>query len=174
MPRIAGTRDRFEQPMTRASAARAIHGTTVRDVMRIQMVTVVPEMTVRELAQTLLESGVRAAPVLDPTGKILGVASQVEVTRLTLGEWPVSHHANGNGNGTHPTESEGAESPLDTLRVRDVMSPVGPTVSPDESVKRLVSRFVRERLKRALVVENGMLLGIVAPIDVLGAIDEVG
>jgi predicted transcriptional regulator len=58
--------------------------------------------------------------------------------------------------------------------VRDVMSPIGPTVSPDESVRKLVSRFVRERLKRALVVENGMLLGIVAPIDVLGAIDEVG
>jgi CBS-domain-containing membrane protein len=160
--------------MTRASAARAIGGTTVRDVMRIQMVTVVPEMTVRELAHTLLESGVRAAPVLDPAGKILGVASQVDVTRLTLGEGPA---ANGNGNGKRaasPTEAEAAQSPLDSLRVRDVMSPVGPTVSPDESVKRLVSRFVRERLKRALVVENGMLLGIVAPIDVLGAIDEVG
>jgi CBS-domain-containing membrane protein len=160
--------------MTRASAARAIQGTTVRDVMRIQMVTVVPEMTVRELAHTLLESGVRAAPVLGPTGKILGVASQVDVTRLTLGEDPTS---NGNENGTHAAssaESTDGRSPLDRLRVRDVMSPVGPTVSPDESVKRLVSRFVRERLKRALVVENGMLLGIVAPIDVLGAIDEVG
>lgn len=162
--------------MTRASAARAISGTTVRDVMRIQMVTVVPEMTVRELAHTLLEGGVRAAPVLGPTGKILGVASQVDVTRLTLGEEPASRTAQSNGNGKHApsTDSNGAESPLDRLRVRDVMSPVGPTVSPDESVKKLVSRFVRERLKRALVVENGMLLGIVAPIDVLGAIDEVG
>jgi CBS-domain-containing membrane protein len=159
--------------MTRASAARTIHGTTVRDVMRIQMVTVVPEMTVRELAHTLLESGVRAAPVLGPTGKILGVASQVDVTRLTLGEVP----ANGDGNrkqASPSTESDGAQSPLDSMCVRDVMSPIGPTVSPDESVKKLVSRFVRERLKRALVVENGMLLGIVAPIDVLGAIDEVG
>jgi CBS-domain-containing membrane protein len=148
-----------------------MHGTTVRDVMRIQMVTVVPEMTVRELAHTLLESGVRAAPVLGPTGKILGVASQVDVTRLTLGE------GTANGKGTHAALSSGfsgAQSPLDSLCVRDVMSPVGPTVSPDEPVKRLVSRFVRERLKRALVVENGMLLGIVAPIDVLGAIDEVG
>ena len=159
--------------MTRASAARAMQGTTVRDVMRIQMVTVVPEMTVRELAHTLLESGVRAAPVLGPTGTILGVASQVDVTRLTLGEGPV----NGTGNGKHAAPSAGsarAQSALDRMCVRDVMSPIGPTVSPDESVKRLVSRFVRERLKRALVVENGMLLGIVAPIDVLGAIDEVG
>lgn len=153
--------------MTRASAARVMHGTTVRDVMRIQMVTVVPEMTVRELAHTLLESGVRAAPVLGPTGKILGVASEVDVARLTLGEWPALNGANG-------TDRDHARSPLDTLRVRDVMSPVGPTVSPDEPVKTLVSRFVRERLKRALVVEDGMLLGIVAPIDVLGAIDAMG
>ena len=65
-------------------------------------------------------------------------------------------------------------SVLDRLCVRDVMSPVGSTVSPEEPVRKLVSRFVRERLKRALVVENGMLLGIVAPIDVLAAIDEVG
>lgn len=150
----------------RAAATRAMRGTTVRDVMRIQMVTVVPEMTVRELAHTLLESGVRAAPVLDTTGKILGLASEVDVTRLSLDEGP-----NGSGNGKHSTN--GAESPLDRLCVRDVMSPVGPTVSPDEPVKKLVSRFVRERMKRALVVENGMLLGIVAPIDVLGAIDEV-
>lgn len=164
--------------MTRASAARAMRGTTVRDVMRIQMVTVVPEMTVRELAQTLLENGVRAAPVLDTAGKILGVASEVDVTRLTLGEWPVpaTTKANGNGNGVHPAQSaeaDGAQSPLDHLRVRDVMSPVGPTVSPDEPLNRLVSRFVRERMKRALVVDHGMLLGIVAPIDVLAAIDEV-
>jgi CBS-domain-containing membrane protein len=156
--------------MTRASAARAIQGITVRDVMRIQMVTVVPEMTVRELAHTLLESGVRAAPVLGPTGEILGVASQVDVTRLTLGDGPAA-----NGHGAPPASAEpNGASELDRLRVRDVMSPIGPTVSPDEPVRRLVSRFVRERLKRALVVENGMLLGIVAPIDVLGAIDEAG
>lgn len=158
----------------KAAAARAMRGTTVRDVMRIQMVTVVPEMTVRELAHTLLETGVRAAPVLDPAGKILGVASQTDVTRLSLGEKPAPR-ANGNGataNG-NGASADAVKSPLDGLCVRDMMSPIGPTVSPDEPVARLVSRFVRERLKRALVVENGMLLGIVAPIDVLGAIDEV-
>jgi CBS-domain-containing membrane protein len=158
----------------KAAAARAMRGTTVRDVMRIQMVTVVPEMTVRELAHTLLESGVRAAPVLDTSGKILGVASEIDVTRLALGEAPAASGTRTSGNGRHASASDAEDSPLDRLCVRDVMSPIGPTVSPDEPVKKLVSRFVRERMKRALVVENGMLLGIVAPIDVLGAIDEAG
>jgi CBS domain-containing protein len=56
--------------------------------------------------------------------------------------------------------------------VRDIMGPIGSTVSPDEPLPRVVRRFVRDRVQRALVVENGILLGIVTPIDVLTAIDE--
>lgn len=121
--------------------------------MRMHMVTVVPEMTVRELAQTLLESGVRSAPVLAPTGKILGVATQADLVRLSM-------------------SGAGGNAP-DRLRVRDVMCPAGLTVSPDEPLPRLVRRFVQDRVQRALVVEHGILLGIVTPIDVLSAIDEV-
>jgi CBS-domain-containing membrane protein len=167
--------------MVKASA-RVLRGSTVRDVMRIQMVTVVPEMTVRELAHTLLDAGIRSAPVLDFAGKIVGVASQSDVISPRMSASPCVHGGNGNGhssgnghsNGNGKANGSGASvcyCAVDGLRVRDVMGPVGPTVSPDEPLSRLVSRFVRERVQRALVVENGMLLGIVTPIDVLGAID---
>jgi CBS-domain-containing membrane protein len=142
--------------MVRASA-RALRYVTVRDVMRMQMVTVVPEMTVRELAHVLLDAGIRSAPVLDAAGKIVGVASQSDIIAPRV----QAHCA-----------SPSCACGLAELRVRDVMGPVGPTVLPDEPLPRLVRRFVRERVQRALVVENGMLLGIVTPIDVLGAIDE--
>lgn len=142
------------------TAARALRQTTVRDVMRIHMVTVVPEMTVRELAQTLVDAGIRSAPVLDPAGKIVGVASQADVIAPRAADLPCASSRGGCACGA------------DGLRVRDVMGPVGPVVSPDEPLPRLVRRFVRERVQRALVVENGMLLGIVTPIDVLGAIDQ--
>ena len=157
-------------------ASRTLRSVTVRDVMRMQMITVVPEMTVRELAHTLLDAGIRSAPVLDSAGKIVGVASQSDVISPRMSPSPCGHDGSGNhpsngkanGNGSAPV----CACAVDGLRVRDVMGPVGPTVSPDEPLQRLVSRFVRERVQRALVVENGMLLGIVTPIDVLGAIDE--
>ncbi|HEV3052647.1 MAG TPA: CBS domain-containing protein [Longimicrobium sp.] len=142
------------------AAARKLRQATVRDVMRIHMVTVVPEMTVRELAQTLVDAGIRSAPVLDPAGKIVGVASQADVIARRTTDTPCA------------STQGGCACGADGLRVRDVMGPVGPVVSPDEPLPRLVRRFVRERVQRALVVENGMLLGIVTPIDVLGAIDE--
>ena len=146
------------------TAARAMQEITVRDVMRMQMVTVVPEMTVRELAHTLLEGNVRSVPVLGPQGKILGVASQADVMRAAMTD--AAHPSpNGNGNGA-------AAEGMDGRRVGSVMGPVGPTVTPDQSVRSLVRLFVRRRVQRALVVENDMLLGIVTPIDVLGAIDE--
>ncbi|HEU0301087.1 MAG TPA: CBS domain-containing protein [Longimicrobium sp.] len=130
--------------------------------MQIDMLTAVPEMTVRELAQTLLEGNVRSVPVLGPAGKILGVASQADVIRAAMSEKAC-------------VPADGGGAPLkcmDGLRVRSIMGPVGATVAPDQPVKSLVRLFVRQRVQRVLVVENDMLLGIVTPVDVLGAIDE--
>ena len=148
------------------SAAGVLRTLTVRDVMQIQMITVVPEMTVRELAQTLLEAGIRSVPVLGPTGKLLGVAALADVAALALRAAVADH-----GEGMSP-DSALLDGGPHLLCVRDVMGPVGPTVSPDEPLQRLVRRFVHDRDHRALVVDNGMLLGIVTPVDVLAAIDE--
>jgi CBS domain-containing protein len=143
-------------------ASRKVRTLTAGDVMRNEMVTVVPEMTVRELAHTLLDAGIRSVPVLGPAGKLIGVASQADVTRLALRHGPPP--ADG--------AAQLADGLPDRLRVRDVMGPVGPVVPPSEPLPVLVRLFVREHEPRALVVENDILLGIVTPVDVLGAIDE--
>jgi predicted transcriptional regulator len=154
-----------------AMTARALRAGRVRDVMQMQMVTVVPEMTVRELAQTLLDSGIRSAPVLDPAGKVLGVATQADVTRVAFGASPPRVPA---GDGDPVPEEDGRTAArADVLRVRDVMGPVGVTVGSDESLAEVVRRFLRGRVNQLLVVDHGMLLGIVTPVDVLGAIEHV-
>lgn len=151
----------------RPSAGHRLRVLTARDVMRHEMVTVVPEMTVRELAHTLLEAGIRSVPVVGPAGKVMGVASQSDVTRLAL------RHAQA-ATLSLDGVAQMTDGLPDRLCVRDVMGPVGPTVSPDVPVPALVRLFVREQQPRALVIENGILLGIVTPVDVLGAIDEAG
>jgi len=149
----------------RTSANRKLRPLTARDIMRNEMVTVVPEMTVRELAHTLLDACIRSVPVLGPAGKVLGVASQADVTRLALRHAePESPLAEG--------VAQMTDGLPDRLCVRDVMGPVGPTVSPNESLSALLRLFVREHQPRALVVENDILVGIVTPVDVLSAIDQ--
>jgi CBS domain-containing protein len=44
-------------------------------------------------------------------------------------------------------------------------------VTPDEPLPRLIRRFLRGRISQVLVVDHDLLLGIVTPMDVLGAID---
>jgi predicted transcriptional regulator len=130
-----------------APALQSVELRTVGDVMSIRVVTVVPEMTVRELVLTFLEEQVRGAPVLDPAGKLLGVVSEEEVMRLTL-------------------RRTGERDP-DRVRVSDLMRPARLTVSPGHPLPELLRAFVDDGLRRALVVENDMLLGIVTPVDVL-------
>ena len=160
-----------------ASAVRALRGRSVRDVLRTEMVTVVPEMTVYELAQTLLEAGIHSAPVLSPAGRLVGVASLAEVTRLAMREGLPPCAAprdpqQTDGNGTRAADEPARCPPgIECLRVRDMMEPLGLTVSPDEPLSGLIRRFVQARVQRALVVENDMLLGQVTAVDVLNVID---
>lgn len=62
------------------------------------------------------------------------------------------------------------ESRFDEMTVEDVMTPVSFSVTPDMSVQELCDYLVRGRIHRALVVDDGDLLGIVTSQDVLRAV----
>jgi CBS domain-containing protein len=150
---------------------------TVREVMEPRVVSVVPEMTVRELVETFQEEHIRGAPVLDPAGKVIGMVSESDVLRHALGVPDCTAAAD--------TESawaaEGDERisilarPAATLagcelgrvRVRDIMGPVGATFAPGDELQALTRFFAADGVQRVAVIENGILLGIVTPADVL-------
>jgi CBS domain-containing protein len=50
------------------------------------------------------------------------------------------------------------------------MTPVAFSVDPDESLSDLARFFRRGRVHRALVMEDGVLVGVVTPFDVLHAL----
>jgi CBS domain-containing protein len=64
------------------------------------------------------------------------------------------------------------EGPLDRLTVSDIMTPVSFSVSPDASTEELAQFLVRGRIHRAVVMEDGRLLGIVTTMDVLRALAD--
>jgi CBS domain-containing protein len=65
------------------------------------------------------------------------------------------------------------ETTFDQMTVEDVMTPVAFSIGPDSSIPELCEYLVRGRIHRALVVEDGELLGIVTSQDVLRAIADV-
>jgi CBS domain-containing protein len=64
------------------------------------------------------------------------------------------------------------DSEFDSVLVRDIMTPVSFSVAPDSTVPELCEFLVRGRIHRAVVVEEGRLVGIVTSADVLRAVAE--
>lgn len=60
---------------------------TVADIMQHQVVTVKPDITVRELARILWEEEISGAPVLDEHDMVVGVVSATDVLRVAGEEW---------------------------------------------------------------------------------------
>jgi len=134
---------------------RGVRVKTVRDVMKPHVVTVVPEMTVRELVQTFLEEHVRGAPVLGPTGKVIGIVSEADVLRAML----------------HPRSPGEEARGLDEVRVGAIMGPVGLVFAPGDAVTRVARTFAADGVQRVVVIENDILLGIVTPADLMRSLD---
>jgi CBS domain-containing protein len=134
---------------------------TVRDVMQTDVIAVVPEMTVRELVHLLLEERITGAPVLAPTGKVLGVVSGTDVLRLASRPSGQLDNAAAYGGAFADAGS------VPERCVADIMTPVVFTVHPEESLADLARFFRRGRVHRALVMEDGVLLGVVTPFDMV-------
>lgn len=135
---------------------------TVREVMEPRVVSVVPEMTVRELVETFQEEHIRGAPVLDPGGKVIGMVSESDVLRHALATPDA------------PRDESAASArfllsacDLGRVRVGEIMGPVGATFAPDDELRALARFFAADGVQRAAVIEHGILLGIVTPADVL-------
>lgn len=174
---------------------------TVRDIMSSTVVTVGRNTTVRHLARVLADGEISGAPVVDADGRLLGVVSATDVVRLAADDADVHVAASAlpadradvpnpffdedpdpDPYGFFlPEESPFAgeelldlftESELDEVEVGDIMTPVAFSVAPLTSVKELADFLARGRIHRAVVEEDGRLVGIVTSGDVLKAVAE--
>ena len=174
---------------------------SVRDIMSAGVVTVSPDTTVRQLARLLTDEEISGAPVVDGNGYLVGVVSATDVIRLAAEDAEVhitssalpadrvlmpdpdqDEEPDPDPYGfflpeDSPFSGEGLldqfpESELDAAQVSEIMTPVTFTIGPEVSVKELAEFLVRGRIHRAVVVEEGRLMGIVTSADVLKAVAD--
>ena len=140
--------------------APAVTKTTVADLMNCDVVSVTPETSVRELARTLHEYGITGVPVLED-GRVIGVVSSTDVLWLSARAAQASEP---------PPPDFDVWRGLDEFRVRDIMTPDVFAVDPSIDVDALRRFFLRTGVHRALVLDDGALVGIVSVSDLLGVI----
>jgi CBS domain-containing protein len=136
------------------------------------VISVTPDMTVREVARIFVDNGISGAPVLDPDGAVVGMISEGDLLRRSeigtdarprtswLDLWSVSHEARDYIK-TH------------ALKVRDVMTTDVVTVRPDTLLGEVAGILETRHIKRVPVAESGRLVGIVSRANLVQALASV-
>ena len=137
---------------------------TVKDVMTAEVVVVRSDTTFKEMAATLRRYRVSALPVVDDTGKVLGVVSEADLlAKEALADpGPVAELV-------HRKDVRKAEG----LTAGDLMTRPPVTAAPDDPVEQAARMMHFMQVKRLPVVNSGgQLVGIISRADVLAVFDR--
>ena len=166
--------------------------TCVRDIMCQDVITVSPSASVREIAQTLVREAIGGVPVVDDDGTVLGVVSATDIVRTTARDPEVELgfevqrtpplEVDETEDGEEPSSFYAPEAipewirpvllgdQLDDLDAAAIMTPATFFVRPELPIADFAEFLVRGRIHRALVLENGQLVGIATSFDALRAL----
>ncbi len=151
-------------------------GICAKDIMTIDVIYAVEDMTVQELSQLLSEHRITGAPVLDAAGALVGVvsASDILLHDEVFGDEPVQgsdYHRQIEERGDALWEGLAPEEVGDR-RVGDIMSRGAITAQQDTPIAELAGLMYSHRIHRVIILNGDRLAGIVSTMDILKAVME--
>lgn len=148
-----------------ASTAPALSRTLVADVMTTTVLAVGPDTPVTDVATVLHDGAVRAVPVLDGKGHLLGVVSEADV--LATLDRP-DHHGERPRHRPRHTRRTPPVPQIAARTARGLMSNPVVTVGPSTTVAA-AARSMREHVVAWMPVvdADGRVLGVLGRSDVL-------
>jgi CBS domain-containing protein len=141
----------------------------VRDLMTRTVTAVQPDTPLGEVVERLLAQELRAVPVVDADGRVVGIVTNGDL--VERGGLPARMELLA---AMAPAARQAvlAQAPAE-LRARDVMTPAPVTIAADAPLAEAAAVMARRGLKRLPVVDaEGHLLGIISRVDVLRAFAE--
>ncbi|MSO79312.1 MAG: CBS domain-containing protein [Acidimicrobiia bacterium] len=151
--------------------------TPVRDVMTSKVVTLRPDQTFEEAADTLADRKIGAAPVIDADGKLVGLRRDEDLiasqTNLHVPTWlnvfgvdfPI------------PGQQKHFEEELKQMvaaTVQDLMTTEFPTTGPDDPLADVATKMHDDDITHMPVVDaDGTLVGIVARGDIVRRVADI-
>jgi len=167
-PKRAITRDiRTRNPKRPARARREFEDSSwpegvvrVRDVMARPAVTFPQAMTVGAAVKTMRARNIRHAPVVDDTGRLVGMVSDRDLRSVVLE--PALRDA-----------FEDLDRVLRSQTVKDVMTWGTISVNPDTLLRAAAGVIHANKIGAVPVVEHDRVIGILAVGDVLKAVIQM-
>jgi CBS domain-containing protein len=123
---------------------REVRTMNVRDVMSTRLIAVRPEEPLKELARILVRNRIGGVPVTDADGHVLGIVSETDL---------------------QPTREGAPGRPIRTAA--DVMTRRVITLTEEDTVTQAARVLQRHRVKRAPVLRQGVVVGMITRSDLL-------
>ncbi len=152
----------------------------IKDIMNKDVVMCKPDDTIGKLSSLLKENHISGLPVVDK-GKVVGLVSETDLLKLfKLPEFsndlwlpsPLEIIEIPIRNIVQIEEKKKALENIKLRPVKDIMTKTIHAISPEDSLEYASSIMVRYKVNRLPVIDNGILVGIVARSDILRGLSE--
>lgn len=151
---------------------------TASDLMNPRVLTVSRELRVSELANFLVAHDISGAPVVDGSGKLVGVVSLSDIAEVLAdddeedGDRGTAFFASEWDEGLSPEEIEELPPDAGELTVDDIMTPGVFTVGEETTVSEIAGTMIASHVHRLLVTREDRVVGIISTSDLLGLLVE--
>ncbi|WP_048710685.1 CBS domain-containing protein [Microvirga massiliensis] len=142
---------------------------TVADIMTREVVSVLPDTPIHEVANMLLEKRIRAVPVTDSKGHLLGVVSEADlIRRVELG-------TDEDGSWWRKVFRDASTAAVDYVRshgrrARHVMTARPVTTTADTPLHEFARALGKRRLRWLPVIAGDHVVGVVSRSDLVRAL----
>ena len=124
----------------------------VRDVMQNGIISVSPELALKDFEELLTGEDISGTPVTGTDGRLVGVASKTDIVRALA------------------DEMSQREIFAPELTVEDIMTTEVVTVRPEAELSDVARLMIDGNLHRVIVTEGDEVLGIVTTFDLLASV----
>ncbi len=126
----------------------------VADLMQRKVKTIHSDATVAEAIVSLADAHISGMPVVDGTGRVIGIVSSTDVLTAEA----------------EAEDRDARQALLDATTVRDVMTPRPYTIAPEEHVREAACQMLYGEVHRLFVAERDQVVGIITTTDIVRAV----
>jgi CBS domain-containing protein len=137
---------------------------TVRDVMTVNVASVGPDASLKQVAELLVERGISGVPVVDADRRVLGVVSEADIIVKA-----VTRPAAGNILAQLSGREDADERRLNATTAYEAMTEPALTIEADRPLSEAARVMIDAGVNRLPVVVDECLIGIVSRADLVTA-----
>jgi len=126
----------------------------VRELMQSNLKSVYPDDAVNDAVVTLTDAHVSALPVVDRSGRMVGVISSTDILTSEA----------------EARDSVERDALFEQMMVKDIMTPRPYTVPAEADVREAAQQMLYAEVHRLFVTDGNQLVGVISTTDVVRAV----